>query len=92
MINKGTLVEKIAETEGITKASAGRIVTLVAESIKESVAAGEKVTLTGFGTFETVERSARTGINPATGEKILIPASKAVKFKAGKAFKEAVNI
>ena len=83
MINKGTLVEKIA--------SAGRIVTLVAESIKESVAAGEKVTLTGFGTFETVERSARTGINPATGEKILIPASRAVKFKAGKAFKEAVN-
>ena len=91
MINKGTLVEKIAETEGITKASAGRIVTLVAKNIKESVAAGEKVTLTGFGTFETVERAARTGINPATGEKILIPASKAVKFKAGKAFKEAVN-
>lgn len=91
MINKGTLVEKIAETEGITKASAARIITLVAESIKESVAAGEKVTLTGFGTFETVERAARTGINPATGEKILIPASKAVKFKAGKAFKEAVN-
>ena len=55
------------------------------------MAAGEKVTLTGFGTFETVERSARTGINPATGEKILIPESKAVKFKAGKAFKEAVN-
>lgn len=91
MINKGTLVEKIAETEGITKASAARIITLVTESIKESVAAGEKVTLTGFGTFETVERAARTGINPATGEKILIPASKAVKFKAGKAFKESVN-
>lgn len=91
MISKGDLVEIIAEREGITKAAAGRIVGIITETIVEKVSSGDKVTITGFGTFEAMARTERTGINPATGEKILIPASKAVKFKAGKAFKEAVN-
>lgn len=91
MISKGDLVDIIAEREGITKAAAGRIVGIITETITDAVSSGDKVTITGFGTFEAMARAERTGVNPSTGEKITIPASKAVKFKAGKAFKEAVN-
>lgn len=61
------------------------------DTIKTKVAAGEKVTIGGFGSFEAVDRAAREGRNPATGETIKIAASKAPKFKAAKAFKEVLN-
>ena len=59
--------------------------------VKDALVNGDKVALTGFGTFEVAERAARKGRNPKTGEEILIPASKAPKFKAGKALKDAVK-
>ena len=61
------------------------------KAIQDAVFAGDKVSIVGFGTFETTERAARMGRNPQTGEDMEIPASKAPKFKAGKAFKDAVK-
>lgn len=90
-MTKAELIEKIAAENGLTKAAAGRVLDTVITSIKNDVAAGNKVQLIGFGTFETAKRAARTGVNPSTGEKIKIAASIAPKFKAGKAFKELVN-
>ena len=67
------------------------LVAAIAEKAGLSKKAGEKIQLVGFGTFEVAERAARTGKNPQTGEAIKIPASKAPKFKAGKALKDVVN-
>lgn len=91
MVTKNTLIEIIAEKEDITKTKASRILSLIGNGIMEAVSNGERVTIAGFGTFESKERSERDGVNPFTGEKTHIPASKGVKFKPGKAFKESVN-
>lgn len=91
MVTKNTLIEIIAEKEDITKTKASRILSLIGNGIMEAVSNGERVTIAGFGTFESKERSERDGVNPFTREKIHIPASKGVKFKPGKAFKESVN-
>ena len=79
------------ELEGITVKDTGIFVEATIKAIQDAVIAGEKVQLIGFGTFETVERAERQGRNPKTGEAMTISASKAPKFKAGKAFKDAVN-
>ena len=89
-MNKGELVDKIAEKADVTKKEADAILTALTESIMEAVAEGDKVTLVGFGTFERRERQAREGRNPQTGQTISIPASKVPAFAAGKAFKESV--
>ena len=73
------------------KRTARKAVVAVLDAISETLAAGEKVALVGFGTFEVKERAAREGINPRTKEKIEIPASKLPVFKAGKALKEVVS-
>ncbi len=90
-MNKAELAAKIAERASISKKSAAEVIDAFTGSVTEAVAAGEKVQLIGFGTFEVSERAARTGRNPQTGKEIKIPASKSMKFKAGKAVKEAVN-
>ena len=79
------------ELEGVTVKDTGIFVEATIKAIQDAVIAGEKVQLVGFGTFETVERAERQGRNPKTGEPMTIVASKAPKFKAGKAFKDAVN-
>lgn len=79
------------ELEGVTVKDTGIFVEATIKAIQDALVAGEKVSLVGFGSFEVVERAARTGRNPKTSEEIMIPASKAPKFKAGKAFKDAVN-
>lgn len=79
------------ELEGVTAKDTGIFVEATIKAIQDAVIAGEKVQLIGFGTFETVERAERQGRNPKTGEAMTIAASKAPKFKAGKAFKDAVN-
>ena len=79
------------ELEGVTVKDTGIFVEATIKAIQDAVIAGEKVQLIGFGTFETVERAERQGRNPKTGETMTIAASKAPKFKAGKAFKDAVN-
>ena len=84
--------DTVSETlEGVTAKDTVVFVDATIKAIQDTVIAGERVQIVGFGTFETTTRSAREGRNPATGESISIPASKAPKFKAGKAFKEAVK-
>ena len=85
-MNKGQLKDAIAEAAGLSGADAERALDAVLDTITKSVAAGEKVTIPGFGTFERRERSARTGRNPQTGAEIQIAASKVPGFKAGAAF------
>lgn len=92
-MNKTELIAKTQENIEIevTKKDLGIIVEGVLKTIQDEVVAGGKVQLVGFGTFESVERAARDGRNPLTGEAMKIAASKAPKFKAGKAFKDAVK-
>lgn len=95
-MNKTDLVKVVKDTvsetlEGVTAKDTAVFVDATIKAIQDTVIAGERVQIVGFGTFETTTRSAREGRNPATGESISIPASKAPKFKAGKAFKEAVK-
>lgn len=90
-MNKSELVAAVAASAGITQAKAAQVVAAVTDQIANAVARGENVSLIGFGTFLTRERSARTGKNPQTGAAIQIAASKTVGFKPGKALKDAVN-
>lgn len=89
-MNKGDLVDKIAEKSGVTKKQADAVLTATLDSIIDAVSRGEKVTLVGFGTFEARGRKAREGRNPKTGETLTIPATTVPAFSAGKLFKEKV--
>ena len=90
-MNKTELIEEIAKSADITKASATRALDAVIEAVTTSLRNNDSVTLVGFGTFSVGERAARTGINPRTKEAIKIASAKVPKFKAGKALKDAVN-
>ena len=92
-MNKTELITKVQENIDIevSKKDLTTILDGIIETIKTNVASGEKIALAGFGTFEAVERAAREGKNPRTQEKLIIPASKAPKFKASKNFKDVVN-
>lgn len=90
-MNKTQLISEISTKVGGTKKDAGIYLDAVVETITETLAKGEKISLVGFGSFEVVDREARTGRNPKTGETIEIPASKSPKFKAGSKLKEIVN-
>lgn len=91
-MTKTELVDKLAKDLEISKKKAAEAVDGTLAAIKESVCAGEAVTFVGFGSFKMVERTAREGRNPRTGKKLKIPAKKAVRFTAGKAFKESLNV
>ena len=91
-MNKTDLIKNVStQIEGATQKDVAVIVDTVLETIVNTVASGEKVSLAGFGNFEVAERAARTGRNPQTGEEMTIAASKSPKFKAGKALKDALN-
>ena len=90
-MNKTELIEQMASKSGLTKKNAEAALNAFIESVSEQLAKGDKVSLVGFGTFEVSERAAREGRNPQTGETMKIAASKAPKFKAGKALKDTVN-
>lgn len=90
-MNKIELVNAISIKADCTKKDAAKYLDAVVETITETLAKGEKISLVGFGSFEVVDREARTGRNPQTGETIEILASKAPKFKAGSKLKEIVN-
>jgi len=90
-MNKTELVASIAEKSSLTKADSEKALKAFLETVEEALKAGDKVQLVGFGTFEVSERAARTGHNPRTGEAVEIAASKAPKFKAGKALKDSIN-
>ena len=90
-MNKQDLIKSVVEAAGLKNSDAKAAVEGVFDAIKAAVAAGDKVQIIGFGTFEVKERAARTGRNPQSGAAIEIPASKAPVFKAGKAFKDAIK-
>ncbi len=89
-MNKSQLVESIAKHSGLTQKDSEKALEGFIEGVKEGLKGDQNVQLIGFGTFSVGERSARTGINPRTGEKIQIAASKSVKFKAGAKLKEVL--
>ncbi|MCR5526685.1 MAG: HU family DNA-binding protein [Lachnospiraceae bacterium] len=90
-MNKTELVAAMAEKSGLTKKDAESALKAFTDAVAAALTEGDKVQLVGFGTFEVSERAAREGRNPQTGDVMKIPASKAPKFKAGKALKDAVN-
>ncbi|SMB26748.1 HU, DNA-binding transcriptional regulator, beta subunit [Sterolibacterium denitrificans] len=90
-MNKSELIEAIAQSADISKASAGRALDAALDTIQAALAQGREVSLVGFGAFYTTQREARSGRNPRTGEVIRIEAAKVPKFRPGKALKDAVN-
>ena len=90
-MNKTELIEKIAAGSELSKAAAKKALDATTEAIKEALVAGDKVQLVGFGTFSVSERPARQGVNPATKQKIEIPAKKVAKFKVGAELNDAVK-
>ncbi|MEG4066243.1 HU family DNA-binding protein [Microcoleus sp. Pol11C2] len=90
-MNKGELIDAIAEKASVTKKQADAVFTAGLEAIMEAVSGGDKVTLVGFGSFESRERKEREGRNPKTGDKMDIPATTVPAFSAGKQFKDAVG-
>lgn len=91
VITKTELTEQVAEQVGVSKAEAARVLDAITGAITTALVNGQKVALTGFGSFDVSDRKARKGRNPQTGAEIDIPASKSPRFKAGKQLKDAVN-
>ena len=90
-MNKTDLISSIAAKSGLSKKNSESALNAFIETVEETLKAEEKVVLVGFGTFEVRERAERKGRNPQTREEIVIPASKAPVFKAGKGLKDIVN-
>ena len=90
-MNKGDLINKIAESANLSKAQATDALNAVLDGVSDALKDGDKVTLIGFGTFSVSRRDARTGRNPQTGATIKIAAKNVVKFKPGKEISDAVN-
>mgnify|MGYP003249400415 FL=1 len=90
-MNKTELVAAMADAAGLSKKDAEKALKAFTDVVAEELKKDGKVQLVGFGTFEVSKRAAREGRNPQTGKTMSIPASKAPKFKAGKALKDAVN-
>jgi len=91
-MNQSELIEKVARATELNQRAAGQAVKAVVDAILDSLVAGEAVRVSGLGTFNVAARPARDGRNPQTGESIKIPASKVVRFHAGKTVKDALNL
>ena len=90
-MNKQDLIAKIVKDTGITKAAAAGAVDSLIDGVAKALKKGDAITFVGFGTFSTTKRKARTGRNPQTGASVKIPARRVVRFKAGKALKDALR-
>jgi DNA-binding protein HU-beta len=90
-LNKSELIEQVADRADIKRSEAEAAVNALTEVVKETLQRGGDVAITGFGKFSVAERGARQGVNPQTGERIQIAASKAPKFSAGADFKKALK-
>ena len=90
-MNKSELIKSIAAKAELSQKQAGAALSALTSTITEALKEGSTVTLMGFGTFEVKNRPAREGRNPATGEKVMIPAAKVPGFRAGKGLKDAVK-
>ncbi len=91
MATKAETIDAVAQAAGVSKADAEKVVGAFFDHVVETTMAGDKVTVPGFGSFSTTERSARKGRNPQTGAEVDIPASTAMKFTASSALKDALN-
>lgn len=89
-MNKSELVDAIASKASVSKKDADSVLNALVDTVVEAVSSGNKVTLVGFGTFESRQRQAREGLNPSIGKLIQIPATMVPAFSAGKVFKEKV--
>ena len=90
-MNKSQLVDAVASDSGLTKADSSRAIESVLATVTKTLKKGEEVSITGFGKFSVVKRAARQGVNPRTGERVKIKASKAPKFTAGAGLKQAIS-
>jgi DNA-binding protein HU-beta len=90
-MNKSELIDAVAADTGFTKVDAGQAVESVIGTVTRTLKKGDEVSITGFGKFSVVKRAARQGVNPRTGERVKINASKAPKFTAGASLKQAVH-
>ena len=90
-MNKADLVEKVTNQTGLTKKASGEAIDAITSVISDALAREERVTLVGFGTFQVMERKARRGRNPQTGETVQIQAKKVPKFRPGKGLRERVQ-
>ena len=90
-MNKADLINVVSTKVDLTKTKTSEVIDAVVEAVKEALNAGEKVTLVGFGTFQTAQRAERKGRNPKNGAEILIPAKKVAKFKPGSSLQASVN-
>lgn len=90
-MNKSELISYVANSTGLSKTNATDAINAFIEAVQTVLLNGEKITLVGFGTFETATRSARTGRNPKTGAEISIPAKRTAKFRAGTKLLREVN-
>ena len=90
-MNKSEFIAKIAEDAGLKKSDAEKFLDAFVSNVKQIMANGDKLQLTGFGTFEAKDRAAKSGVNPATGEKIEIAACKVPSFKPAKSLKDEMN-
>ena len=90
-MNKSQLVEAVAADSGLSKADTSRAIESLLDTVTKPLKKGDEVSITGFGKFSVVKRAARQGVNPRTGEKVKIKASKAPKFSAGATLKQAVS-
>jgi DNA-binding protein HU-beta len=90
-MNKSQLIEAVAADSGLSKADSSRAIESLLATVTKTLKKGDEVSITGFGKFSVVKRAARLGVNPRTGEKVKIKASKAPKFSAGASLKQAVS-
>jgi DNA-binding protein HU-beta len=91
VVTKNEFVDRVAEKSGLGKGEAAKAVDAVLDSLQEVLSRGGEVNFTGFGKFTVADRSARQGVNPQTGEKIQIAASRVPRFSAGSSLKSAVK-
>jgi DNA-binding protein HU-beta len=90
-MNKTQLIEAVASDSGLSKADSSRAIESLVDTVTKALKKGDEVSITGFGKFSVVKRAARAGVNPRTGERVNIKASKAPKFSAGASLKQAVH-
>jgi nucleoid DNA-binding protein len=90
-MNKSQLIEAVASDSGLTKSDSARVIESLLDTVTRTLRKGDEVNITGFGKFSVIKRAERQGVNPRTGERVKIKASKAPKFSAGASLKQAVS-
>jgi DNA-binding protein HU-beta len=90
-MNKAQLIEKMAKNSKMSKSACKKVLETFIEVVGKTLKSGTNIVLTGFGTFTVMKRKARTGVNPATGKKMDIPAKKVAKFRPGRALRDMVD-